>query len=201
MLEETITLNTLTGQILEAQKRTATETAVQTSGGHGSVVDGTDFTTPVHVDVKTATTTYDTVFIQDDEGREHAVEFVDFRLMARAGNQISIVSANGPRAVGGRNFLVYNHSTGQHFFQDKVIRDLMRPSFRWAILNAALLVLASAIVAAMLDRHEPFLAGVVTALGLYWIGGNRLTVGWVRGSRFLKGGVSKDLVKQLAGAV
>ena len=143
--------------------------------------------------------TFDTLFVRDDTGMEHEVELEDFGLRARIGNRLTVMLADGPRA-GGRPILVHNDDTRKYFYSTRVMRELLKPSFIWALVNAALVfVIAKELALPLLDDGEWFGSALITSFCLYWIGGNRLTVAAIRAGRFNSSKASKQLVRQVAG--
>ncbi|MGE0621580.1 MAG: hypothetical protein AB7I04_02070 [Pseudomonadales bacterium] len=191
-------LNSLSGVVLDSQQRTEEETVIEASGGHGVMVGGTGYITPRQEAVKD-TTTFDHLFIRDDEGREHEVELEDFGLRLRIGNRITVVQATGARG-SERPVLLYNENTRKHFYSTRVMRDLLKPSFLWALVHAGLVALImGGLSFPLLDRGEVLGSVLATAFCLYWIGGNRLTVGAIRAGLFDMGAASKALVRQVSG--
>jgi hypothetical protein len=190
-------LDVLSGVVLDSQQREEEETVIEASGGHGIMVNGTGYITPRQEAVKDVTT-FDTLFVRDDDGTEHEVEMEDFGLSLRIGNRVSVVRASGARG-DERPILLYNEDTRKHFYSTRVMRDLLKPSFLWAIFHAALVVIiAGGLAFPLLDEGEVLGSVLATVFCLYWIGGNRLTVGAVRAGLFAMGATARALVARVA---
>lgn len=191
-------LSTLSGTLLDSQQRTEESTLIEASGGTGTIVGGHGYITPRQEAVKDITT-FDTLFVRDDTGVEHEVELEDFGLRARIGNRLTVMLANGPRA-GGRPILVHNDDTRKYFYSTRVMRELFKPSFIWALVNAALIfVIAKELALPLLDDGDVFGSVLVSSFCIYWIGGNRLTVAAIRAGRFNSSKASRQLVRLVAG--
>jgi hypothetical protein len=161
-------------------------------------VDGTGYITP-RQEAVTDVATFDHLFIRDDDGREHEVELEDFGARLRIGNRVSVVLATGNRAAE-RPILVMNEDTRKHFYSTRVLRDLLKPSFLWALFHAALVVvIAMGLAFPLLDEGDVLGSVLATVFCLYWIGGNRLTVAAIRAGLFKMGGTAKELHRQVTG--
>lgn len=190
-------LTRTSGVLLDSQQRTEETTVIEASGGTGSIVGGHGYITPRKEAVKDITT-FDTLFVRDDDGLEHEIELEDFGFSARIGNRVTILRAEGARA-DDRPICCYNEDTRKHFFSTRVMRDLLKPSFVWALVNAALIyVIAAELALPLLDAGEVLGSVLVSAFCIYWIGGNRLTVAAVRAGLFSAGKVPGQLVRQIA---
>jgi hypothetical protein len=192
-------LSTLSGVLLDSQQRTEERTLIQESGGTGVVVGGHGYITPRQEAVKDITT-FDHLFVRDDTGQEHEVELEDFELRLRPGNRITVVRATGARG-NERPILLYNQDTRKHFYSTRVMRDLLKPSFLWALLHAGLVaMIAMGLGFPLVDRGEVLASSLTIVFCMYWIGGNRLTVAAIRAGLFDMGSTAKALVAQVSGS-
>lgn len=193
-------LSSISGILLDSQQHKEETTVIEASGGTGSIVGGYGYITPRKEAVKDVTT-FDTLFVRDDAGVEHEIELEDFGLRARLGNRVTIVLADGARAAA-RPILCYNEDTRKAFTSTRVLRELLKPSFVWALVNAALIyVVATEVALPLLDEGEVLGSVLVSSFCIYWIGGNRLTVAALRAGRFESGKVRKQLIRQLEARV
>jgi hypothetical protein len=190
-------LSKLSGTLLDSQQRTEETTLIEASGGTGTIIGGHGYITPRQEAVKDITT-FDTLFVRDDAGVEHEVELEDFGLRARIGNRLTVMLADGPRA-GGRPILVHNDDTRKYFYSSRVMRELLKPSFIWALVNAALIfVIGKELALPWLDEGDVLASVLVSTFCLWWIGGNRLTVAAIRAGLFHSTKASKQLVRLVA---
>lgn len=123
-----IALHYVTGSVLSELNKNR-ETRVSGGGGQNN--------TAVHI--RSTTTVHDQFFLKDDTGKEHAFQLTDFNLACREGHQLKVVWAIAKGKANGPYVAVQNFTTGDYFFQDKRLKDLLTPPTLQAI--GALLLL------------------------------------------------------------
>ena len=186
----------VSGRVLEAQKESTTE--ISGGGGGGTIVDGRG---TINIDpIKSTTTIGDTVFIEDDDGEEHAVKLTDFDLAVRAGNRLS-VKAFAPRGDdSGWIMFVYNHSTRTPYLQHDVAKQLLKPSFLWLLLTVLGLIGAWSLTS-LLPTEGGFDFGgkiLYVLAAATWVEFFRRSVAALRFRRFRKSAAYKRFVQQIA---
>lgn len=172
-----------TGTVNGTETRSETEVTGSVSGGGGYSSGGTGFTAPVSGSVQSKTTRYQTMFLTDEEGKEHTVELVDFLVPCKEGHKLSLFLLTTGGSEYGSYFRAFNHNTKQHYQHGKAIRSEMFPA-RIFMIVAALFVAWVFFVAVSADGNSFGEAVFVTLLaggagvGLLWVVGAIL--GFVR---------------------
>ena len=186
----------VSGRVLEAQKESTTE--ISGGGGGGTIVDGRG---TINIDpIKSTTTIGDTVFIEDDDGEEHAVKLTDFDLAVRAGNRLS-VKAFAPRGDdSGWIMFVYNHSTRTPYLQHDVAKQLLKPSFLWLLLTVLGLIGAWGLTSLLPTEGSMDFGGKILYVlaAATWVEFFRRSVASLRFGRFRKSAAYKRFVQQVA---
>ncbi len=165
-----------TGTVNGTETRSETEVTGSISGGGGYASGGTGYTAPVSGSVQSKTTRYQTMFLTDEEGREHTVELVDFLVPCKEGHKLSLFLLMTGGANVGSYFRAYNHNTGQHYEHTKAVRSEMFP---WKIFTALTALLAVWIFFIGISEDGNgfgevlFITVIVTAIGggLLWVVG------------------------------
>ncbi|TAJ23986.1 MAG: hypothetical protein EPO68_02185 [Planctomycetota bacterium] len=100
------------GTVVEKESSIEQRLHVHTTGGGATVIGDHVSVAPTQVHAHTEITRKDCLWVRDAAGAEHAWNFTNAALQARAGHALSAVSR--PAADGGAEFLLaYNHATGQ----------------------------------------------------------------------------------------
>jgi hypothetical protein len=163
-----LVIHHFTGKVAETTKHM--ETQVSGGGGGGMSYQGTGGSAPVTI--RSTTIVHDQMFLVAQDGTERALQLQDFNLACRNGN---IVTASWAVQVGsdeGAYFAVTNHSTGQQFLNDSVIRKLVTFGTKKSGAVLGCLVLAAIfIVGGWLCYQYPIL--LIPAIGwvayMHWV--------------------------------
>ena len=186
----------VTGRVLDAKKDITTE--ISGGGGGGTIVDGRGTIT---IDpIKSTTTVGDTVFIEDDDGTEHAVQLTDFDLAVRTGNRLSVKAFAPPRDDSGWIMFAYNHSTRTPYLQQDVAKRLLRPSFLWLLLTILGLIGAWSLTSMLPTESSIDFGGkiIYVLAGATWIEFFRRSVARLRLARFKNSAAYSKFVQQVA---
>jgi hypothetical protein len=108
-------LSLLTGKVLDANTRT--ETHVYGGGGGGGFNEGS-------VNIRSVVTTHTSIFLVDENGREHAVELRNFNIVFRPGHVLSLLGAFKDGAKNGWYIAAYNHNTRETRFDQDALRTV-----------------------------------------------------------------------------
>jgi hypothetical protein len=174
-------LHSLTGKVLDTSTRSETVVHGSGGGGGGFSYQGTGASSSAPVQISSTTTRFTKLFLLDGEGREHAIELVDFDVRCRAGNGLTLIWAIPDGKTEGPYIAAYNHSTRQMEYDLPRIAKLCRPNLV-AVTGGAI----GGLVLGLVLRFEVF-ALFTCALGL-WLGGViARRIGRQRAEAFAKG--------------
>jgi hypothetical protein len=145
------------GTLVEKESRIEERLHVHTTGGAVTVSGDQVSVTPTQVHAHTEITRKDCLWVRDSTGREHAWNFTNAALQARAGHRLSALAR--PATDGTAEFLLaYNHATGQFDTFDGLARAHQpRRLVAWL---ATTVVAAAAILLAMRAVVDPTGANV-----------------------------------------
>lgn len=115
------------GTVDSTDTRSETETTGTISGGGGMTVGGTGANAPVSGQIESKTTRYQNIYLTDEEGKEHAVELVDFLVPCREGQKLSLIFVKTGGKELGSYFHAYNHNTSKHYDHGAALRSEMFP--------------------------------------------------------------------------
>jgi hypothetical protein len=123
-------IHELTGAVQSETTRSETEvTGHIYGGGTASTYGGT---MPVQGKIESKTTRYQTIYLQDEEGSEHAAELVNLVVPCREGHRLTLWRL-GPRLW----FQALNHTTGQTFTA-KALWSVLSPKVFIGVLGTVL---------------------------------------------------------------
>ncbi|HNR54359.1 MAG TPA: hypothetical protein PKJ19_04275 [Flavobacteriales bacterium] len=117
------TLYTFKGTVMEASKNM--ETRVSGGGGGGFTYRGTGGSAPVSI--TSTTVVHDQLFLQDEQGQEHALQLQGFNIACRTSHVLTAAWAIKQGQQRGPYFAVHNHTTDQTFYKDDEIGKMFRP--------------------------------------------------------------------------
>ncbi len=186
----------LTGQVLETRKDVTTE--ISGGGGGGTIIDGRG---TINIDpIETTTTVGDTVFLEDDDGKEYGVQLTDFDLIVRAGNRLTIQLFKRKGEDSGWLMHAYNHSTREPFLQNDVAKRLLRPSKSWLLLTILGWVGAWNLLSLLPSEGGLDFGGTIIFIlvAATWVEFFRRAVAHLRFKRFRTGDAYRQLVSNLA---
>jgi len=114
-LNQSYSIQELKGRVESETTRSETETHGRISGGQNrmSGVQGT---------ISSKTTRFQTIYLKDDSGSEHAVELVDLIVPCREGHELTLWGIND-----GWWFKGVNHTTNKEIFSKSVIEKFAMP--------------------------------------------------------------------------
>ena len=124
----------VSGKVLDSQKHY--ETRVSGGGGGGYSNQGTGYTAPVSI--SSTTVIHDNIFIQDKDGKEHALQLSGFNVVSRVGNELTAVWAIKKNKKKGPYVAVVNHTLSEVSFNGSQMLRMMLP--HWLITIGALIV-------------------------------------------------------------
>ena len=130
-----------TGTVDSTDTRSETEVSGSFGGGGGMTVGGTGGNMPVSGQVQSKTTRYQNIYLTDEDGKEHAIELVDFLVPCKQGHKLSLYLLFTGGSDWGSYFRAYNHNTGQHYEYTKAARDELFPKRLFLIASGALALL------------------------------------------------------------
>ena len=116
-------VHTIVGKVVGASKHL--ETKVHGSGGGGGTYQGTGYNAPVHI--SSTTTTHDQIFLQCDDGTEHALKLQNWDLACRESHEMVATWMTKKGGKGGPYVAIRNVSTGSTDYDDKALAKLSRP--------------------------------------------------------------------------
>lgn len=177
----TYRLHSRTGKVMDTNTRSETEVHGGGGGGGGFNYNGTGASSTAPVRITSTTTRYTKIFMVDGDGREHAIELIDFDVRCRAGNGLTLIWAIPDGKDEGPYIAAYNHSTREMEFNHDLIAKLCQPKLI-ALTGGA----AAGLVLGLILHFEVF-ALFTCALGL-WIGSAvSKHIGKTRALAFAKG--------------
>lgn len=115
-------LYSTTGKVEETGKNM--ETKVSGGGGGGGMYRGYGGTAPVTI--RSTTTIHDQIFLTDAAGAEHSFQLQDFNVACRTGNILTVLWAIKKGDKTGPYIAVYNHTTGNSFFDTASLNKIFR---------------------------------------------------------------------------
>lgn len=120
------TVNELTGTVISETTRSETEVSGHIPSGNSNRGGH----------ISSRTTRYQTIYLKDDEGIEHATELVDMIVSCREGQLITLWGING-----GWWFEGYNHTTRQSSTGNKTLGNFSFPKkLIWRLVGAYVLI-------------------------------------------------------------
>lgn len=125
----------VTGRVLDAKKHY--ETRVSGGGGGGYSNQGTGYTAPVKI--SSTTVIHDTIFLEDQDGKEHALELTNYNIVSREGNEMTAVWAIKKNKKNGPYVAIFNHTLSKVEFNGNKLFWMMMP--HWLLLAGSLLIL------------------------------------------------------------
>ncbi len=117
-----------------ASTNTRSETEITGSGGSGQ-------SSPVHFKIESSTTRYQELFLIDEDNKEHAFNFVDFMVLCRKENLLTIVWGIKRGKNLGPYFAAYNHDTQKISYDNDILGQYCRPRLLPLILYPTLIIL------------------------------------------------------------
>lgn len=124
---------TFRGKVMEATKQM--ETKVSGGGGGGFSYRGTGGSAPVSI--TSTTVVHDQLFLQDEEGKERALQLQGFNIASRAGNELTALWAIKEGNQQGPYVAIHNHTTGETYYQDTEIGKMFRPPILMLVATVA----------------------------------------------------------------
>lgn len=88
------------------------------------------------MDVRSATTWYQTLIVTDDDGREHAIELTNLMIPCRDGHRITVWSLGR-----GQWFKAYNHNTRQSITRHDLEKCVFPKFFMGGLFGVSLVVI------------------------------------------------------------
>lgn len=143
----------LNGTVASEMTRSETEVEGSVSGGHSN--------TPVSGRISSKTTSYQTIFLKDDAGKENVVKLINFVIPCREGHKLTLRGADKMCW-----FDVINHSTEESFRDNAGLAKYTRPVLvEWALIFvAALIAFIGGIMTSQSDIGAGIFTGVIFAL-------------------------------------
>ena len=117
----------LSGTVLSENTRSETEVSGKVYGGGTNSTYGT--TAPVQGKIESKTTRYQSIFLKDDDGAEHAVELVDLVVPCREGHRLTLW-----RLGDDLWFKAQNETTAQSYTYEKLSK-LMYPKVTYFVFG------------------------------------------------------------------
>jgi len=117
----------VTGRASDVGKRSDSYTKGSTSGS-ASVSGGTydqSVSMNVSTDIDTQVVVTDQFFLTDAQGKVKSFEGTGFEARIGTGHVASLAGVRRGRSGRGRYFLIYNQTTGERFFHDEAIREVL----------------------------------------------------------------------------
>jgi hypothetical protein len=124
---KTYRLHSRTGKVMDTNTRAETEVSGSGGGGGGFSYNGTGGSSTAPIRITSTTTRYTKIFLLDGDGREHAIELVDFDVRCRVGNGLTLIWAIPDGKPEGPYIAAYNHSTREMQFDNDLIAKLCQP--------------------------------------------------------------------------
>ncbi len=148
-------IHTFTGFASDAVKRSDSYTAGKISSTMGS--DGH----PAYVggSIQTQVVVTDRFFLADSRGNTQAFEGSGFNARVGNGHVVSLAWVTHGMRKSGPYFLIYNHATGETFFNDKAITKRLTlpfPTLYIALLGLLILPLPVLIIFGLIERWQRF---------------------------------------------
>jgi hypothetical protein len=123
-------ISELSGEVVGQDTSSQTEvTGKIYGGGTTSVTGGISTNSPVQGKIESETTTFQTLYLQDDDGVERVVELVNMRVPNRSGHRITVW-----QLANGMCVRADNHNTQETYYND-AISSLMFPKIFYFIFG------------------------------------------------------------------
>lgn len=127
-------IHSVSGKVLDSKKHY--ETKVSGGGGGGYSNQGTGYTAPVSI--SSTTVIHDSIFLQDKEGKEHAIQLTNFNVVSREGNELTAVWAIKRKKKRGPYIAIFNHTISESSFNGRKMFWMMTP--HWLLLLGAIIL-------------------------------------------------------------
>jgi hypothetical protein len=184
---KTYGLWSVTGRVMDTNTRAETEVHGSGGGGGGFSYQGTGGSSTAPVRITSTTTRYTKIFLLDSDGREHALELIDFDVRCRAGNGLTLVYAIPEGKEDGPFVAAYNHSTREMEVNTSHVAKLCEPKLIAAAAGAAIGLIAGLLL------HFQVASLFTCAFGL-WLGGVvGRRIGRQRAQAFKSGGALAEV--------
>ena len=108
-----------TGTVVDEKRWSETET---TGSGGGGYSMGGGQTSPIYMDVRSKTTRFEKLILQNKEGKEKPFEFRDWGISCRNGNILTVLWAIPEGKKEGPYILVYNHNSDESYWDNDFTR-------------------------------------------------------------------------------
>ena len=116
-----------TGTVSHSETRSETEVQGTVSGGGGFSSGGTGYQAPVSGNVSSTTTRFQTIFLTDDDEKEHTIELKNFLVPCKQDHKLTMFLITAAGKDTGSYFKAYNHNTRETYDYPKAIRSEMFP--------------------------------------------------------------------------
>lgn len=169
------------GTIAALQHWVETNTTVTTTGGSGTVVNGTGNISGPSTTTHTSSTEMVRLFVREDDGGEFEASLPDLGFGVREGHRVSIVHAGDQASRRGYPIAVVNHTTGKSKVLASRVSWLSRDALGCAWFGVTFfgaMVLSVSLAEALIYMIHPLnalLAGIIGTLT--WIGGPIVAIG------------------------
>ena len=158
-----------------------TNTTVTTTGGSGTMVNGTGNISGPTTTTRTSSTEMVRIFVREDDGGEFDASLPDLGFGVREGHRVSVVHAGDQASRRGYPMAVVNHTTGKSKIVASRIRWISHDALGCASSGLTFfgaMVLSVSLAEALIYAIHPLnalLAGVVGILT--WVGGPIFALG------------------------
>lgn len=169
------------GTVAALQHWVETNTTVTTTGGSGTVVNGTGNISGPSTTTHTSSTEMVRLFVREDDGGEFEASLPDLGFGVREGHRVSIVHAGDQASRRGYPIAVVNHTTGKSKVLASRVSWLSRDALGCAWFGVTFfgaMVLSVSLAEALIYMIHPLnalLAGIIGTLT--WIGGPIVAIG------------------------
>ena len=169
------------GTVAALQHWVETNTTVTTTGGSGTVVNGTGNISGPSTTTHTSSTEMVRLFVREDDGGEFEASLPDLGFGVREGHRVSIVHAGDQASRRGYPIAVINHTTGKSKVLASRVSWLSRDALGCAWFGVTFfgaMVLSVSLAEALIYMIHPLnalLAGIIGTLT--WIGGPIVAIG------------------------
>ncbi len=149
----------LSGTVESVENDKVTEVSGSISGGGGGGAYMGGHTRPVKGNVSSETTTFQTIFVKEENGKETVVKFKDFTFPCKEGHKVTLFAVNENNQENGY-FKCYNHNTAENYTLNKAINDYMFPWF--IMMGAGFVVFGPFVIGDFLAGEKDFIVLVVS---------------------------------------
>jgi len=169
------------GTVAALQHWVETNTTVTTTGGSGTVVNGTGNISGPSTTTHTSSTEMVRIFVREDDGGEFEASLPDLGFGVREGHRVSIVHAGDQASRRGYPIAVVNHTTGKSKVLASRVSWLSHDALGCAWFGLTFfgaMVLSVSLAEALIYMIHPLnalLAGIIGTLT--WIGGPIVAIG------------------------